>query len=60
MKGNVITVRLQMPMNELRKTLWEKRVSGTPVIDQDQLVGIISFDDFIRWMAEREPDCIRS
>ncbi|MHC4507950.1 MAG: CBS domain-containing protein [Planctomycetota bacterium] len=57
MKGNVITVSPQTPMSELRNILREKRVSGTPVMDKDKLVGIISLDDFIRWMAEREPDC---
>jgi anti-sigma regulatory factor (Ser/Thr protein kinase)/predicted transcriptional regulator len=57
MKGNVITVSPQTPMSELRNILRKKRVSGTPVMDKDKLVGIISLDDFIRWMAEREPDC---
>jgi CBS domain-containing protein/anti-sigma regulatory factor (Ser/Thr protein kinase) len=57
MKGNLITVSPQTPMSELRNILREKRVSGTPVMDKGKLVGIISLDDFIRWMAEREPDC---
>jgi len=57
MKGNVITVTPQTPMSELRNILREKRVSGTPVRDKDKLVGIISLDDFIRWLAEHEPDC---
>lgn len=57
MKGNVITVGPQTPMSELRKILAEKRISGTPVVDRDKLVGIISLDDFIRWLAEHEQDC---
>ncbi|UCG57292.1 MAG: CBS domain-containing protein [Phycisphaerales bacterium] len=57
MKGNVITVSPQTPMSELRRILREKRISGTPVVEGDKLVGIISLDDFIRWMAEREQDC---
>ncbi len=57
MKRNVITVGPQNLMSELGEILQEKRISGTPVVDQDKLVGIISIDDFIRWQAERERDC---
>jgi anti-sigma regulatory factor (Ser/Thr protein kinase)/predicted transcriptional regulator len=44
-------------MSELQDILQEKRISGTPVVDKGKLVGIISIDDFIRWLAEREDDC---
>lgn len=57
MKANVITVSPQSPMSELGRILKDKRISGTPVVDEDKLVGIISIDDFIRWLAGREPDC---
>ena len=57
MKDNVITVGLQSTMSELGNILREKRISGTPVVDQGKLMGIISIDDFIRWLAEREEDC---
>ncbi|UCE47092.1 MAG: CBS domain-containing protein [Phycisphaerales bacterium] len=57
MKRNVITVSPQTPMSELRKILRKKRVSGTPVVGQEKLVGIISLEDFIRWLNEHEPDC---
>jgi len=57
MRDNLITVSPQMPMSELRNILKEKRISGTPVIHQDKLVGIISIEDFIGWLADREPDC---
>ena len=57
MKNSVITVGLQSTMSELGNILREKRISGTPVVDQGKLVGIISIDDFIRWLAEREEDC---
>ena len=58
MKDNVITVSPQSRMSQLRNILREKRISGTPVVEQDNLVGIISIDDFIRWLAERDPDCL--
>jgi CBS domain-containing protein/anti-sigma regulatory factor (Ser/Thr protein kinase) len=57
MKDNVITVDPESRMSQLRNILREKRISGTPVVDEGKLVGIISIDDFIRWQAEREPDC---
>jgi len=57
MKKNVITVGPQSVMSELGKILREKRISGTPVVDQGNLMGIISIDDFIRWLDERQEDC---
>lgn len=57
MKDDVITVSPQAPMSELRRILAQKRISGTPVVDNGQLVGIISLDDFIRWLSEHSPDC---
>lgn len=57
MHQDVITVSSKMLMSELRVILHDKRISGTPVVDQDRLVGIISIEDFIRWLAGREEDC---
>jgi anti-sigma regulatory factor (Ser/Thr protein kinase)/predicted transcriptional regulator len=57
MKDNVFTVSPQNHMSELQDILQEKRISGTPVVDEGKLVGIISIDDFIRWLAERQDDC---
>ena len=57
MKKNVITVTPQTNMSELRGILREKRISGAPVMDGDEMVGIISIEDFIKWLADREPDC---
>jgi CBS domain-containing protein/anti-sigma regulatory factor (Ser/Thr protein kinase) len=57
MKDDVVTVSPQTPMSRLQKILREKRISGTPVVDKNKLVGIISIDDFIRWLAGREEDC---
>jgi CBS domain-containing protein/anti-sigma regulatory factor (Ser/Thr protein kinase) len=57
MKTNLVTVTAQTPMSRLREILREKRISGTPVVEGDKLVGIISIEDFIKWLADREPDC---
>lgn len=57
MKSEVITVSSRTPMSQLRGILRERRISGTPVVDRGKLVGIISIEDFITWLAERGPDC---
>ncbi|MBC8470158.1 MAG: CBS domain-containing protein [Planctomycetes bacterium] len=57
MQSDVITISPQTHMSELRKILREKRISGAPVMDGDEMVGIISIEDFIKWLADREHDC---
>lgn len=57
MKRNVFTVSPRTHMSILRVILQENRISGAPVVDGDKLVGIISLEDFIKWLADREQDC---
>jgi len=57
MKMDVITVTPSTPMSELREILRLNRISGTPVLEQGRLVGIISIEDFIRWLADGGPNC---
>jgi CBS domain-containing protein/anti-sigma regulatory factor (Ser/Thr protein kinase) len=57
MKGDVFAVSPQTHMSVLREILQEKRISGTPVVDKGKLVGIISIEDFIKWLTDREQDC---
>jgi len=57
MKSPVITVHPETLMSELRNILRDKGISGTPVIENDRLVGIISIEDFIKWQAECMEDC---
>jgi len=58
MTGNVVTVNPQTPMSQLRGILKEQRISGTPVVEGGKVVGIISIEDFIKWLADREEDCL--
>ena len=51
MTKNVAMVEPEMRMSELRQILRSKRISGTPVVSQDRLVGIISIEDFINWLT---------
>lgn len=57
MQSNVITVTPQTTMSALRRILRDHRISGTPVVEKDVLVGIISLDDLIRWLADGRGDC---
>jgi CBS domain-containing protein/anti-sigma regulatory factor (Ser/Thr protein kinase) len=57
MHKNVITVQPTTRMSELREILRVNRISGTPVVQQESLVGVISIEDFIKWLADREEDC---
>jgi CBS domain-containing protein/anti-sigma regulatory factor (Ser/Thr protein kinase) len=57
MRSDVFTVSPQTHMSVLRVILQENRISGAPVIDKGKLVGIISVEDFIKWLADRQEDC---
>jgi len=57
MQTDVVIVAPATPVSCLREILRDRRISGTPVVEDDRLVGIISVEDFIRWLAEGAPDC---
>jgi len=57
MTRNVITVPPRVPVSDLREILSLNRISGLPVVDKGEMVGIISIEDFIRSMADRENHC---
>jgi CBS domain-containing protein/anti-sigma regulatory factor (Ser/Thr protein kinase) len=54
---NVITTSPETLMSELRKILRSNQISGVPVMDGDKLIGIISIEDFINWLAGDHIDC---
>ncbi len=48
MTQEVITVTPDTPVAELAALLWEKRISGVPVVDQEgELVGVVTESDLI-------------
>ncbi len=57
MTKNLITANPETLMDELREILRSNRISGTPVIKEDRLVGLISIEDFIKWLAEGGKKC---
>jgi len=58
MHTDVVTVAPTTPVRELREILRDNRISGTPVVENGLLIGIISVEDFIGWLAEGAPDCV--
>ena len=57
MKTDVISVTPSTAMGQLREILRDNRISGTPVIEDGRLVGIISIEDFIGWLADGGANC---
>ncbi|MBD3235301.1 MAG: CBS domain-containing protein [Candidatus Eisenbacteria bacterium] len=57
MRTDVVTIASDATMSELREILREHSISGVPVVDGDELVGLASIEDLIRWLSSREPDC---
>tara|TARA_R110002049_G_scaffold4601_4_gene31876 strand:- start:112779 stop:113303 length:525 start_codon:yes stop_codon:yes gene_type:complete len=55
MRTDVKTVRSTMTLPELEAELLRAHVSGCPVVDDNQLVGVVSRSDIVRQLcAERE------
>jgi CBS domain-containing protein len=54
MTEDVITVAPETTMAELRDLLRTKRISGTPVMKDGRLVGIVSIEDLIEALAAGE------
>jgi CBS domain-containing protein/anti-sigma regulatory factor (Ser/Thr protein kinase) len=52
MKKDVIMVSPDTLMTELREVLRMNRISGVPVLENGQLVGIISIEDLIKALGE--------
>ena len=56
MAKDVIKIHPKNRMGELREILRVNRISGTPVVDKDKLVGVVSIEDFIKCLANGEKD----
>ena len=56
MVTDVFTVRPDDYMRDLQDILREKRISGLPVIEDNQLIGLISIEDFVRYLVSGKID----
>jgi len=52
MKRDIIKVSPDTSITELKEVLRVNRISGVPVLDGDQLVGVISIEDLIKALVE--------
>lgn len=50
MRTDVIMVSPDQCMGDLHALLRDHQISGTPVVDQGRLVGVISIEDLIGWL----------
>lgn len=57
MRSEVITLGPDQHMRDLHKLLREHQISGTPVVVDGRLVGIISIEDLIGWLNAGGVDC---
>ncbi len=57
MTRKLITLAPDTPMSRLRAILRDNRISGAPVVQGETLVGVISVEDFINWLAQGGRDC---
>jgi CBS domain-containing protein/anti-sigma regulatory factor (Ser/Thr protein kinase) len=52
MKQDVLTARPEDTMEDVREILREHKISGTPVVEGGELVGIVSIEDLIKSLLE--------
>jgi CBS domain-containing protein/anti-sigma regulatory factor (Ser/Thr protein kinase) len=57
MTRQLITLAPEAPMSGLRSILKNNRISGVPVVRGQKLVGLVSVEDFINWLAQGSQDC---
>ncbi|MEA3339163.1 MAG: CBS domain-containing protein [Chloroflexota bacterium] len=58
MTRDVITVSPDSTITEFTEVLRTNRISGTPVVEQGRMVGIISIENLIKAMAAGETDVV--
>jgi len=56
MTRDVVKVHPKVRIGKLREILRINRISGALVVDNDKLVGIISIEDYIKFLASGETD----
>ena len=54
MRKNVITLKPDSTMNDVRRILRNNKISGIPVVDGDRLAGIITIEDLLICLHEPE------
>lgn len=50
----VVTVTPDTPISEVAQLLWERRIGGVPVVQDDRVVGVITTSDLFRLIIALE------
>lgn len=56
MSHPVITVDPEMPVDDLASFMWDKKVNPVPVLENDQLIGIVSRADIVNLLIDKKTD----
>ena len=56
MARNLVTIRRDATMRELKTLMQEKRVSGVPVVEDKRLFGIVSIEDLLQALESNRMD----
>ena len=56
MARNLVTIRRDAPMRELKTLMQARRVSGVPVVEDKRLFGIVSIEDLIQALESNRMD----
>lgn len=56
MTSDPATVSPNIPMSEVLELFRQKRISGAPVVENDNLVGLISIEDLLRCLQKADLD----
>lgn len=60
MTKDIVTVDPESSVESLREVLRSNRISGVPVTEAGRLIGIVSIEDYIKWLADdNQPRTIR-
>jgi len=55
MSHPVISVEPEMPVEDLASFMWDKKVNPVPVLENDQLIGIVSRADIVSLLIDKNP-----
>jgi len=56
MTSPVVTVAPDTPMSELRERLRTRKISGSPVVEGERLVGVVSIEDLLKCLVQQGAD----